>query len=72
MYLFDQDFNMSKIENIPSEAKISKLSSMRMEITWLANKRPAIVFKISKIEQVAWSMYGKDMTKNWKRLGTTI
>ena len=37
MYQIDQDFYMSKIEQIPSDAEFSKFSFMRMKLAWLKN-----------------------------------
>ena len=44
MYHIDQDFYISKIEKIPSEAELSKFTFTRMKIAWLASKKPDTVF----------------------------
>ena len=49
IYKIDKDFYMRKIEQIPSNAELSKFVSKRMKLAWLAKTRPDIVFKISQI-----------------------
>ena len=39
----DQDLYMSKINQIPSKAELSKFASMRTKPPWLENPRPDIV-----------------------------
>ena len=68
----DQDFYMSKIEQIPSNAEFSKFASMRMKLAWLANTRPDIVLEISQIEQVTRAMYENDISTHCKRLNKAI
>ena len=53
MHRFDQGSYMSKTETIPSNAEFRKFASLRMKLAWLANTKPAIIFEISKIAQVA-------------------
>ena len=45
---------------------------MKMRLVWLANTRPEIVFEISKIAQVARTIYEKDITKHYKCLNEAI
>ena len=72
MYHIHQDFYVSKIGKIPSDAEFSKFVSMRMKLAWLANTRPDIVFEILQIAQVTRAMYEKEMTKYCKRLNKAI
>ena len=50
---------MSEIEQIPSNAEMSKLDSMRMKHAWLANNRPDTVLEIAKVAQVPQSYVSK-------------
>ena len=72
IYHTDQDFYLSKIEQIPSNAEFSKFAFMRMKLSWLANTRRDIIFEISKIVIVARAMYEKDTTKHCKRFNKAI
>ena len=47
MYHTDQDFYMSKIEQILSDDEFSRFASMRMRLPWLANIRRKTLFQIS-------------------------
>ena len=62
MYHIDQDFYVSKIDQIPSDSEFSKFSSMRMKLPWLEIIRPDIVFEISQTTQVTRVIYAKDIT----------
>ena len=68
MYHIDQEFFMSKIEQIPSDAEFIKPASMRINLALYAKNRPDIVFQISQIAQVTQAMYERDVTKHCKRL----
>ena len=68
MYLIDQDFYMSKIEQILSDAEFSKFASMRIKLAWLPNTKPDIVFEISQIAQISQGIYEKHTSKHFKRL----
>ena len=72
MYHIDQDFYISKIEQISSNAELSKIASMRMRLPCLANTRPNIVLEISKIAQVTRITYEKYISKHCKRLNRAI
>ena len=72
MYHIDQDFFMSKIGQIPSDAEFSKFGLYENETRMLCNSRHDIVFEISQITQVARPMYGMDIEKLWKRLNIAI
>ena len=52
MYHIYQDFFMSKIYQIISDAEFNKFASLRMRLALLANTRPDTVFEISHIDQV--------------------
>ena len=53
----NQDFYVSKIEQIPIEADLSKSTSMRMKLAWIASPRPDLVFELSQIAQVTRTMF---------------
>ena len=72
MYSIDQDFYMSKIEQIPSKAELCKFVSTRMKLVSLANTRPNIVLENSQIAQVTRAMYEKDMITHCKLLNKEI
>ena len=72
MFNIDQDFYMSKIEQIPSDAEFSKFASMRMKLACLANTRQDLAFKISQIAKVTRAMFDQEVTKHCKRLNKTI
>ena len=46
MFHIDQDFYMSRIEQIPLNAKFSRFASMKMKLACLANTRTDIVLEI--------------------------
>ena len=43
MYYIDQDLYMSKIEQILSDADLTKFASIRMKLLWLADTKPNLV-----------------------------
>ena len=67
MYNIDQDFYMSKIEQIPTDDEFSKFDLMRMILEWLADTRSGVVLEISQIAQVTRAMYDKHIRKLCKR-----
>ena len=68
MFHVDQDFYMNKIEQIPSDAELSKFASMRIKLAWVSSTGPDIVLEVSNIAQVTRSMYEKDIINHFKRL----
>ena len=56
VHRIDQNFYMSKIEQIPSDAEVRRFASMTMRSAWLANTGSDIVFQISEISQVTQVM----------------
>ena len=68
MHYIDQDFYMSKIEQIPSNTEFSKFAYMRMKLAWLANTRPDIVLEISQTAHVTRTMYEKDIKQTFQTL----
>ena len=66
VYNIEQDFYMSKIEQIPPNAEFSKFASLRMKLAWVANTRPDAIFQIKQIAQANRVIYEKDITKHFK------
>ena len=64
----DQESYTNKIKQIPSDAKLSKFSSMKMRLAWLANTTPDILFKISQIAHWIEAMYENNIIKFFKSL----
>ena len=68
MHHVDQDFYMSKIEQILSNTESSKYAPMRMKLSWLANTWPDTVFEISQTAQATRSMYKKNIGKHLQHI----
>ena len=64
IYHIDQDFFMSRFEQILSDAEFHKLAFMRMKLIWIANTTLDTVFEISQISQVTRGIYEKDINKH--------
>ena len=64
MYHIDQNFYMSKIEHVPSEAEFSKFAAHENETRMPSKKRPDIVLEICQIAQITRAIYEKDIIKH--------
>ena len=63
---------MIKIEHIYNEAELIKFTSLGMKLAYLVNSRLDLVFEISQIAQMTWTMIEQDSWKHCKRLEKAI
>ena len=71
-YVMDQNFYLKKLECIKPTCNFNEFRSMRMNLAWLANTRPDLLFEISQLVQVNTERFSVDAAAQVKRLNAAI
>ena len=70
--LIDQDFYISKIDQIPNDLELDKFAETRMMLAQQANTRPNLASEISRLHKSHELCFDQDVTKYSKRLHKAI